>query len=281
MKIISKPFNKPKTTLIVRKGERELWEKFHPHHYMTINEDVKKSLPSSCDYYTFYLVSDNKEILVGCAGVIFQIHKEPSKRFTRIVVLPEYQGLGIGKAIVSTLGGFYKDRGYRIYNATFHPRLGEYMEHSPHWKGSEYNNVEYKSFDEETIADIDIRGLREGVKMYRHMYVGPRGYKIMFHPDEWKKLAIKVRDYKDKTTKHYTLLRDELKEMEEIKFKGLRMEYEITPEEKEKLSVTDEDHIQSKKEHKSMFLKNKRKPLTPEERKKLKEEKKIAKNKTD
>jgi len=160
MNIKFKSFNKPKLNIIVKEGEKHLWKNFAEHHYMD------HSLPKSCVFYTFYWVKDNEEILVGCTGVLFQIARNlTARRFTRLVVLPEYQGLGFGSLIINTIASYYKNEGIqRFYLSTFHPRLGEYMRNSDKWTPSNNNLTEFKTNDK--AATKAMKGLRDGIKMY-------------------------------------------------------------------------------------------------------------------
>lgn len=262
-----KSFTKPEIKIIAKEGEKHLWDKFAPHHYMDHN------LPQSCVFYTFYWIKDDEEILVGCLGVLFQIAKNlQAKRFTRIVVLPEYQGLGFASKMINTISKYYFDEGLqRMYLSTFHPRLGEYMTKSSNWASSFNNMKEFR-----TSEDADkgaMKGLRDGVAMYRFNFIGCAKYNLLYNPIQItahkKELRI-LQDQKRKETKEYKKLLAELKKLSPEPIKEI-----FEPE--ECLQVTNERHIKQKEEHKKLFNKNKRKVLTAEERKarkaKLKESK--------
>lgn len=45
------------------------------------------------------------------------------KRVTRLVVLPDYQGVGIGKRLLNWVGEYYKSQGFRIILTTSHPSI--------------------------------------------------------------------------------------------------------------------------------------------------------------
>ena len=52
----------------------------------------------------------------------------------RLVVLPDYQGLGIGLAFDNWLGEYLNDRGYRYHKTISHPALIHAYARSPRWE---------------------------------------------------------------------------------------------------------------------------------------------------
>ena len=265
MKIRTETFTKPKLEVVVKEGEKHLWRLFHPHHYMTADKPIKGSLPQAATFYTFYWIKDNEEILVGCAGVLFQISKkEQAKRLTRVVVLPEYQGLGFGSSIVNTLGEFYTKEGFKLYAATFHPRLGEYREKSSNWEGTHYNLREFKEND--ALDGHTISGIRDGALMYRHSYKLSQNFEIIYNPLELAKQKREIKLLKREETKEYNRKRKELNKILTLAGEAEVKRLEALPD------MDKEEHRKAKEEHKNMFKRNKRKPLTKEERLKRKEE---------
>ena len=196
MKIQTKSFKKPKQKLIVRVNERHLWKYFHPHHYMTAYKDPNKSLPSGAKFFTFYWLHDNQEILVGCLSVVFQISKkQQSKRLTRIVVLPEYQGLGFSSKMINAISEYYYSKGFMIYYSSFHPRLGKYWETSKQWNAGMYNQREFKKTD--MYGDKSVLGLRDGVKMYRYYYQPKRNYNLLIDALDLDEINKEIRELKN------------------------------------------------------------------------------------
>jgi hypothetical protein len=79
---------------------------------------------------------------VACVAVLSQ----PNGYFTggfrgsRTVVLPDYQGLGIGSAFSNYIAGCYVMSGYRYFVKTVNPALGEYRNNHPElWKPTSKN----------------------------------------------------------------------------------------------------------------------------------------------
>ena len=52
----------------------------------------------------------------------------------RLVVLPDYQGLGIGLAFDDWLGEYLNERGYRYHKTISHPALIHAYARSPRWE---------------------------------------------------------------------------------------------------------------------------------------------------
>lgn len=57
----------------------------------------------------------------------------------RTVVLPDYQGLGIGVRISDALGEMVRAEGCRLFSKTSNHRMGEYRERSPRWRATSKN----------------------------------------------------------------------------------------------------------------------------------------------
>jgi hypothetical protein len=52
----------------------------------------------------------------------------------RTVVLPDFQGLGIGVRFSDAIAQIHLDQGHRYFSRTAHPRMISYRENSPLWK---------------------------------------------------------------------------------------------------------------------------------------------------
>ena len=67
----------------------------------------------------------------------------------RLVVLPDYQGLGFGTKINDFLAKWYVDRGYKYFIRTTHVRIKNHLSKLPEWKGTSHNGKlrSYKQID--------------------------------------------------------------------------------------------------------------------------------------
>ena len=114
--------------------KRKVWNLFKNHHYMS----EKFNVAAHC-----YLAvrKDTKE-WIGFTAVLAQPGRVPNMwRGHRLVILPEYQGLGYGPTLDEYVGQLLLNRGKRFYSRTVHPRLGEYRERSHRWKATSKNKT--------------------------------------------------------------------------------------------------------------------------------------------
>ena len=123
---------KPKIELSVSRVEADTWKIFKKHHYLT--EDMNKSC--KC------LLFEWNGKPVGFLGMINQPNKgkPTAMAISRVVVLPDYQGLGLGVKISEFSSAIFKANGAcNVYIKTVNPALGEYMEKSNVWEATGYN----------------------------------------------------------------------------------------------------------------------------------------------
>jgi len=55
-------------------------------------------------------------------------------RVSRIVTLPDYQGIGIGSALLDSLADLYVEQNYRFSITASHPSVLSHCKRSEHWK---------------------------------------------------------------------------------------------------------------------------------------------------
>ena len=87
---------------------------------------------------------------------------------SRVVVLPDFQGLGIGAKITEIVCAICKNEGGKIYIKTVNPALGEYFNKSELWRASATNGKGRKEeeFDEDKYRNRVTR------VSYSHEYIG-------------------------------------------------------------------------------------------------------------
>lgn len=166
---------RPKIELQVSRVESKTWDFFKKHHYLT--EQVNES----CKFFLFEL--NGKPI--GINAIIPQPSGYISKgvRESRIVILPDFQGLGLGAKISEFTASMYKSIGYRYFTKTVHPALGEYRENSNKWKATSKNLLDPKKLSgNKNFTNWD----RRNVFAYCHEYIGESisGYEDLLLPIE-------------------------------------------------------------------------------------------------
>ena len=96
-------------------------------------------------------------------------------RSHRLVVLPDYQGLGIGTRINDFFGKYYLDHGLRYCMRTTHLKLLNYMENNINWSPTTNNN---KNNITRSLYNMKYANLMTNQKMLErtcgsYEYVGP------------------------------------------------------------------------------------------------------------
>lgn len=128
---------RPEIKLQVSRVEYDTWNIFKSHHYLT------EKCSKACKFFLFTW----NGIPVGINAVIPQPsgHFKNGVRESRIVVLPDYQGLGLGTTISNFTAAIYKNEGYRYFTKTVHPAIGNHRNNSEYWKGTSKNGKSAKS----------------------------------------------------------------------------------------------------------------------------------------
>ncbi len=100
------------------------WELFARHHYLS----GLLAVGARC-----YLATWNGEPVTFCATLPV-ITKKNHRRFTRIVTLPDYQGMGIGMRVVAAVASLHRAEGLRINVTSSHPALIRHCKRSDDWR---------------------------------------------------------------------------------------------------------------------------------------------------
>jgi len=117
MKMIDVKKKREPIELVIREGTNAQWRYFRNYHYMNA------SLNPAARVFVATLFGK----LVGFIAVLHFPHPavKNMKKVSRVVVLPDYQGIGIGKALLNFVGMYYTKRGFRLTITTSHPALNK------------------------------------------------------------------------------------------------------------------------------------------------------------
>jgi len=154
-------------TFILQECSKENWELFKHHHY--------KSEVLSDDAVTFVLLHEESHEPVGFTAAIRQVGNG-GYRAHRTVILPSWQGLGIGSRLSDACADSFHKQGHRYFAQTVHPKFGEYRDASLLWAPLEWNH-EVREFKIETWRqrlENKLVKLRVPRFVYSHEYVGAR-----------------------------------------------------------------------------------------------------------
>jgi GNAT superfamily N-acetyltransferase len=117
---------RPDIKIEVIRTHNRIWEVFKGYHYL--NHDINKA----SIIYTGFI----NEQPVGMVAILPFPH--PYKKNTwkghRTVVLPDYQGIGIGNHLSNYVGEILKKEGKKFISTTSHPAMIYYRTKSPKWK---------------------------------------------------------------------------------------------------------------------------------------------------
>ncbi|CAE7828575.1 unnamed protein product, partial [Symbiodinium necroappetens] len=156
-------FRQPKLHLQLRvlrpnRDSQEVFSKFFAeHHYM------QGGLPSV--FHGLVLRDSATDRMVAFHGIALlpgQYSGGITRRESRMVVLPEYQGFGIGPKLSETVGEMLLESNLRFFSMTHHPRLGGQRNHSFFWR----------PVDGSGKAGTSLSGVKCQRLAYRHQYMG-------------------------------------------------------------------------------------------------------------
>ena len=117
---------RPRVELRIDKASHHAWRIFRDHHYMSA--DLAKA--SQC------FVATVDERPVAFTSYLHFPHSKTKniKMGHRLVVLPDWQGLGIGGRLDDWLGELLHSQGYRYRNVVAHPAMVNFYARSPRWR---------------------------------------------------------------------------------------------------------------------------------------------------
>lgn len=122
------------------------------YHYLNTE------LSNAAQCYGLY----DKETLIGFCSVIHFPHpKNPKiKHIHRLVIHPDYQGIGLGKKLLNFISKIYSDKGFDVSIITSAKNLIKGLQRDEHWICTHYGKFR---IDNKT-ADV---GLRNASSMNR------------------------------------------------------------------------------------------------------------------
>lgn len=115
---------------MVRECGREEWAKFRRYHYLS--NDISSA--AKC----FGLYDEQK--IVGFIGVLHQPHSVTKniKRCSRLVILPDYQGIGLGTKFLNLVAESYASKGYVFTIVTTAKNMIMALNRSDKWRMIHY-----------------------------------------------------------------------------------------------------------------------------------------------
>ena len=155
---------RPELRVEVFRAGRAAWELFKKHHYLS------HSIPGGAQIYVAYL-SGLETAAVPCGIVIVGQHfgnqrkgatEQGTKRISRIVVLPDYQGIGIGSRLLDAVAGILREENWRVAITTSHPGMIAHLGRSQAWKVTACDAVSGKVWTTEKAVKKGKRKASDG-----------------------------------------------------------------------------------------------------------------------
>lgn len=116
----------PKIDITIYKTNTEAWRLFREHHYL----DHHINRAAQC----FVAVWNNKPIAFSSAVHFPHPKCATFKREHRTVVLPDFQGVGVGNQLSEFVGNHYKNKGFRFISTTSAPAMIRHRAKSSLWR---------------------------------------------------------------------------------------------------------------------------------------------------
>lgn len=114
----------PAIKLQIARCHHSAWQTFAPHHYLSGN--LNKS--ARC-----FLARWQNESVAFCA-TLPAIGRKSHRRISRLVTLPDYQGVGIGTRLLEEVAQIHAREGHRVTITASHPALIAHCTNSKSWR---------------------------------------------------------------------------------------------------------------------------------------------------
>jgi GNAT superfamily N-acetyltransferase len=142
-----------------------VWKIFKKHHYLS--GSINKSGNS------WVAVHKGKPIAMTSVIAFPSGNWKDGWRGHRTVVLPEFQGMGVGAAISDAVAEHIVSTGARYFSKTSHPAFGEHRNKSKKWKPTSKNMKIRKDYKSGRETKEDGHKLKHAHRIcYSHEYVG-------------------------------------------------------------------------------------------------------------
>jgi GNAT superfamily N-acetyltransferase len=115
---------RPRIELRLFRCRGRAWHLFKRHHYLSA-----KLNPAAHCYVAMY-----EGVPAAFCAVLSLMGRKGRRRISRIVVLPDYQGVGIGARVLDAVARLYRRRGERMNIVTSHPSMIAGLLRSPRWR---------------------------------------------------------------------------------------------------------------------------------------------------
>ena len=145
---------------------KETWPLFRRHHYLDDGILAGATCWAAC--IGDICIAMASSIAMPCGSL------KNAWREHRTVVLPEFQGFGIGPRLSDAVAEWNIQQGRRYFSKTSHPRMGEYRESSPKWKPTTKNRRKRSDYlKSKTTKQTKSQAMKHfNRECFSHEYIG-------------------------------------------------------------------------------------------------------------
>lgn len=115
---------RPAIELTIFRCERSAWRAFARHHYLS----------SSLSRGPRCFLAVWEGVPVAFCASLSLIGQKNRWRISRIVTLPDYQGVGIGSAVIEAVAQLHRQEGHRVNLTASHPAVIGHCQRSARWR---------------------------------------------------------------------------------------------------------------------------------------------------
>jgi len=115
---------RPPIRLELFRCRRSAWRLFARHHFLS----------GALAQYARCFLAVWEGLPVAFCATVSLIGRKNRWRISRIVTLPDYQGVGIGAAVLEAVAQLHRDEGHRVNLTASHPAVLGHCRRSPRWK---------------------------------------------------------------------------------------------------------------------------------------------------
>jgi GNAT superfamily N-acetyltransferase len=133
---------------------------FRKYHYL--NTDLHNAAQQ-------YVGVVNGEIVCH-TGIIYMPLKKGKKRVHRLVVLPDYQGVGIGTAFINAVAEIVNAEGFELNLTTTTPALVGALRRSPRWVLARYGRAKADFMQYQKKYGLESKHFQEATSNNRITY---------------------------------------------------------------------------------------------------------------
>ena len=129
---------------------------------------MSADLASACQCFGLY----DQDKIIGFCAYLHQPHptNKKIKRCSRLVILPDYQGIGLGTKFLNFVADYVTKQGYDFELITSAKNMIQALKNNEHWVLSRYSQQQYSKTGKIDRKDLRLKSLRNNCKSATFFY---------------------------------------------------------------------------------------------------------------